>query len=113
MDFPIPGTIEERGWAGRRLKLATLIRLRWLAISGQTAAILVVALWFRFPLPMGACLALISLSAWLNLGLRFIFPMSHRLDPNWAALLLAYDLLQLAALLYLTGGLENPFAILL
>src|SRR5882724_1835538 len=114
MDIPLPGTIEEpRGWSGRRLKLSTLIRLRWLAISGQTAAILVVALWFKFPLPMGACLALISLSAWLNLGLRFVFPSSHRLDPNWAALLLAYDLLQLAALLYLTGGLENPFAILL
>src|SRR5882724_931236 len=114
MDIPLPGTIEEpRGWSGRRLKLSTLIRLRWLAISGQTAAILVVALWFKFPLQMGACLALISLSAWLNLGLRFVFPSSHRLDPNWAALLLAYDLLQLAALLYLTGGLENPFAILL
>jgi two-component system sensor histidine kinase RegB len=113
MDIPVPGTIEEPRWSGRRLKLSTLIRLRWLAISGQTAAILVVALWFRFPLPMGACLALISLSAWVNLGLRFVFPISHRLDPNWGALLLAYDLLQLAALLYLTGGLENPFAILL
>jgi len=73
----------------------------------------VVAFWFGFPLPMGACLALISLSAWLNLGLRIFFPASYRLDPNWAALLLAYDLLQLVALLYLTGGLENPFAILL
>ena len=74
---------------------------------------MVVGLWFGFPLPMGACFALISLSAWLNLGLRMVFPPAHRLDPNWAALLLAYDLLQLVALLYLTGGLENPFAILL
>ena len=114
MDIPISRAIAETGgWAGRRLKLSTLIRLRWLAVSGQTAAILVVALWFGFPLPMGACLALISLSAWLNLGLRLVFPAAYRLDPNWAALLLGYDLLQLAALLYLTGGLENPFAILL
>ncbi len=114
MDIPIRGRLEEPGgWSGRKLKLSTLIRLRWLAISGQTAAILVVALWFGFPLPIGACLALISLSAWLNLGLRLVFPAAYRLDPNWAALLLAYDLLQLAALLYLTGGLENPFAILL
>src|SRR6185503_21118596 len=105
MDIPVPGTIEEARWSGRRLKLSTLIRLRWLAIGGQTAAILIVALWFGFPLPMGACLALISLSAWLNLGLRYAFPTFHRLDPNWGALLLAYDLLQLAALLYLTGGL--------
>ncbi len=104
---------EEGGWSGRRLKLSTLIRLRWLAVGGQSAAILVVGLWFGFPLPMGACFALIALSAWLNLGLRLVFPPTYRLGPNWAALLLAYDLLQLAGLLYLTGGLENPFAILL
>ena len=101
------------GRSGRRLRLSTLVRLRWLAIGGQTAAILVVGLWFDFPLPFGACFALIALSAWLNLGLRLVFPASHRLDPNWATLLLAYDILQLAGLLYLTGGLENPFAILL
>jgi two-component system sensor histidine kinase RegB len=100
-------------WSVRGLRLSTLIRLRWLAVIGQTGAILVVGLWFEFPLPFGACFALISLSAWLNLGLRITFPASHRLDPNWAALLLAYDLLQLAGLLYLTGGLQNPFAILL
>lgn len=101
------------GWSGRRLRLSTLIRLRWLAVGGQTAAILIVGLWFGFPLPFGACLALIALSAWLNLGLRIAFPATHRLDPNWATLLLAYDILQLSGLLYLTGGLENPFAILL
>src|SRR4051812_24363300 len=100
-------------WSGPQLRLSTLIRLRWLAVTGQTAAILVVGLWFGFPLPFAACFALISLSAWLNIGLRISFPTAHRLDPNWAALLLGYDLLQLTALLYLTGGLQNPFAILL
>ena len=114
MDARVRDTIEEpQGWSGRRLRLSTLARLRWLAIGGQTAAILVVALWFGFPLPIGACFALIAMSAWLNLGLRLFFPATYRLDPNWAALLLGYDLLQLAGLLYLTGGLENPFAILL
>jgi two-component system sensor histidine kinase RegB len=114
MDATIPGpTDASGGWSGRGLRLSTLIRLRWLAIGGQTAAILIVGLWFSFPLPFGACFALIALSAWLNLGLRVAFPTSHRLDPNWATLLLAYDLMQLAGLLYLTGGLENPFAILL
>ena len=114
MDAIIRHSVEAtHGRSGRRLKLSTLARLRWLAVSGQTAAILVVALWFGFPLPIGACFALIALSAWLNLGLRLFFPASYRLDPNWASILLSYDLLQLAGLLYLTGGLENPFAILL
>lgn len=101
------------GWSGRRLRLSTLIRLRWMAVAGQTAAILVVGLWFGFPLPFGACFALVALSAWLNLGLRVGLPAAHRLSPEWATVLLAYDLLQLAGLLFLTGGLQNPFAILL
>lgn len=114
MDATISAGLPESGrWSGRRLRLSTLIRLRWLAIAGQTAAILVVGLWFGFPLPIGACFALIAVSAWLNLGLRAFFPAAHRLDPNWATLLLGYDLLQLSGLLYLTGGLQNPFAILL
>jgi hypothetical protein len=107
------GLLDPGRWSGRRLRLSTLIRLRWLAIAGQTAAILIVATWFGFPLPIGACFALIAISAWLNLGLRAFFPAAHRLDPNWATLLLGYDLLQLSGLLYLTGGLQNPFAILL
>ena len=114
MDAAISAGLPDFGrWSGRRLRLSTLIRLRWLAIAGQTAAILVVALWFGFPLPIGACFALIATSAWLNIGLRAFFPAAHRLDPNWATLLLGYDLLQLSGLLYLTGGLQNPFAILL
>ena len=114
MDALISASLPDPGrWSGRRLRLSTLIRLRWLAIAGQTAAILIVALWFSFPLPIGACFALIAVSAWLNLGLRAFFSAAHRLDPNWATLLLGYDLLQLSGLLYLTGGLQNPFAILL
>lgn len=100
-------------FSGRSLRLSTLIRLRWLAVAGQTAAVLVVAFWFGFPMPVGTSFGLIALSAWLNLALRMAFPASRRLDPSSASVLLAYDIMQLAALLYLTGGLENPFAILL
>ncbi|WP_181700608.1 ActS/PrrB/RegB family redox-sensitive histidine kinase [Chthonobacter albigriseus] len=96
-----------------RLKLDTLVRLRWLAVIGQTAAVVGVALGMEYPLPLGFCLGLIALSAWLNLFLKVRYPATQRLADWAAAALLAYDILQLAALLYLTGGLTNPFAILL
>jgi two-component system sensor histidine kinase RegB len=64
-------------------------------------------------LPIGGCLAIISLSAWLNVALRIRYPASQRLKSHYAFLMLGYDVLQLGALLYLTGGLENPFAFLL
>ena len=64
-------------------------------------------------LPIGGCLAVIALSAWLNVALRLRYPASQRLKSSYAFIMLAYDILQLAALLYLTGGLENPFAFLL
>jgi two-component system sensor histidine kinase RegB len=64
-------------------------------------------------LPIGGCLAIIALSAWLNVALRIRYPASQRLKSGYAFVMLAYDILQLAALLYLTGGLENPFAFLL
>ncbi|MGD9738060.1 MAG: ActS/PrrB/RegB family redox-sensitive histidine kinase [Bauldia sp.] len=95
------------------IKLDTLIALRWIAIAGQAAAILVVGVFLRYPMEVGLCFALTALSAWLNLFLKLRFPASLRLTDTGAALLLAYDSLQLAALLYLTGGLENPFALLL
>jgi two-component system sensor histidine kinase RegB len=62
---------------------------------------------------IGGCLAVIALSAWINVALRIRYPASQRLPSNYAFVMLAYDVLQLAALLYLTGGLENPFAFLL
>lgn len=96
-----------------RLRLNTLIKLRWLAIVGQSAAVLLVAYWLEFPLPVGPCLALIAASAWLNLFFTFRFPASRLLDPPAALGILAFDALQLAGLLYMTGGLTNPFALLM
>lgn len=94
------------------LRLRTLVRLRWLAITGQTAAVLGVHFVLGFPLPLGLCLAVISLSAWLNIFLSIRWRKSLRLQENHAGLLLVYDVLQLAVLLFLTGGLENPFSFL-
>jgi two-component system sensor histidine kinase RegB len=97
---------------GRSVRLDTLLRLRWLAIIGQTTAVLVVQYAVEFPLPVWACLSVIALSAWLNIALRVRFSLTQRLEPERAAWLLAFDIAELAVLLFLTGGLENPFSFL-
>ncbi len=57
----------------RNVRLDTLVRLRWLSIIGQTSAVLVVYFGLEFDLPIYACLAVIVLSAWLNIALRIRF----------------------------------------
>jgi two-component system sensor histidine kinase RegB len=94
------------------LRVDTLTRLRWLAVAGQLAATLVARFGLGFDFPWIACLVLIGASAALNLALRRAWPLSRRLAPATATTLLAYDLAQLAALLALTGGLQNPFSLL-
>ena len=96
----------------RIVRLDTLVRLRWLAVIGQTTAVLVVQFGFEFTFPFWSCLAVITLSAWLNVLLRLRFHATQRLEPDRAAWLLAFDIAELAVLLFLTGGLQNPFAFL-
>ena len=96
----------------RNVRLDTLVRLRWLAVIGQTTAVLYVHYGLEYELPIWACLAVIALSAWLNVALRIRFRMTQRLAPDRAAWLLAFDIAELAVLLFLTGGLQNPFAFL-
>ena len=96
----------------RRLRLDTLVRLRWLAVAGQSAAVAIVHFGLGFPLPFGACILVIAISAAVNGVLSIRYPASFRLSVDAATLLLGFDILQLAVLLYLTGGLQNPFAML-
>lgn len=100
------------GRDARRLKLDTLVGLRWLAVIGQCAAVAFVHFQLGYRLPFGLCLAAIGISAVLNVWLRARRPASHRLSDDGATGILAFDILQLAFLLYLTGGLQNPFSIL-
>lgn len=100
------------GGRARRLRLDTLVRLRWFAVAGQFAAVLLVRFVAGFPLPLGLCLGVIAASACLNIGLRLVFPRGSRLADGPAAAMQAFDIVQLVALLSLTGGIENPFAIL-
>ncbi len=96
-----------------RLRLQTIVRLRWFAVIGQILAVCIVHFGLRFEVPIGLCLGVIAASAWLNVFLTVRFPARHRLGATFATVLLAYDLLQLGALLYLTGGIENPFVVLI
>ena len=96
-----------------RLRLQTIIRLRWFAVLGQLIAVCVVYFGLRFQFPICFCLLCIAASAWLNVYLGIKFTGRHRLSQNFATVLLAYDILQLGALLFLTGGIENPFIVLI
>ena len=97
----------------RNLRLGMLIRLRWLSILGQTAMVLVVHYGLDFPLPLLSCLSVIAMAIWLNLMLIPGKTSGHTLDPKGAAWLLAFDVGELAALLFFTGGLQNPFEFLI
>jgi two-component system sensor histidine kinase RegB len=99
------------GW--RPLRLGTLVGLRWLAIVGQTVGVLFVDFGLGFPLPLMECLALIALSVALNLWLLLRFGVATRTSATVSTIQLAYDCLQLGGLLALTGGLQNPFSLLL
>ena len=66
----------------RHVRLDTLVRLRWLAVIGQTTAVLVVHFGLEFDLPLWACLAVIALSAWLNVALRLRFPRRSGSSPT-------------------------------
>ncbi len=96
-----------------RLRLQTSVRLRWFAVVGQLLAVGIVHLGFGFDFPIGPCLGVIAASAWLNVFLTVRYAARHRLSATFATVLLAYDILQLVALLYLTGGIENPFVVLI
>jgi len=97
----------------RHVRLDTLVRLRWLAVLGQTAAVLVVYDGFDLEVPFWACLAVIAVYASVNVALRLLFRWNQRLEPHQAARLLGLDIIELAVLLFLTGGLQNPFSFLM
>src|SRR3954453_17679804 len=96
----------------RYVRLDTILRLRWLAALGQLAAIFIVAQGLEFDVPVMPCVAIVGLSAVTNLALQIRFNPMQRLEPIYAASLLALNIVELAALLFLTGGLQNPFSFL-
>lgn len=95
-----------------RVRLQTLVLLRWIAIVGQLLALLFVHFGLGFTLPLVPSLLVVGVSTLLNIALFLIYPTAKRLSEQGATGYLAFDLVQLGALLYLTGGVENPFALL-
>jgi len=96
----------------RYVRLDTILRLRWLAVLGQLAAIFIVEQGLEFDVEVAPCLAIVALSALLNLTLQIWFNPMQRLEPVFAAALLALNIIELAGLLFFTGGLQNPFSFL-
>ncbi len=95
------------------VRLRTLILLRWMAIAGQLAAITAADQIYGISLPLGLCYMAVGASVIANLISIFVYPENKRLSEAEAMLTLLFDLSQLSFLLYLTGGLTNPFALLI
>lgn len=97
----------------RTVSVRTLVVIRWVALAGQMAALIVVAFGLGSPVPLPPSLGVVAVSALLNLRLQMRRDGRERLRESEAGSYLAFDIMQLAVLLYLTGGLENPFALMM
>jgi len=95
------------------VRIRTLTTLRWLAVAGQISAILIVHFVLGFPVELGFCIGAIAASAWLNIFAALRFSPQRFLSDGEATAYIAFDIVQLCVLLYLTGGLQNPFALLI
>jgi two-component system sensor histidine kinase RegB len=90
----------------------TLVNLRWIAIIGQLIAINFVYFFLELDLPIVETHIIIFVGFITNIILQFNIQNNQLKDP-YSALFLVYDLLQLSILLYLTGGIFNPFSLLI
>lgn len=97
---------------GNWIRLRTITLLRWGAITGQFAALIVARQIYGLSLEYGLCFMVVGLSVIGNLVASFVFPENKRLSEAENLLMVLFDLLQLGLLLFLTGGLHNPFSIL-
>lgn len=95
------------------VRLRTLILVRWIAVAGQISALVVANFVLGIDAHLGYCSLLIAASAALNIGLGFAYPANKRMSALQATLMLLFDIGQLAGLLALTGGLDNPFSMLM
>ena len=98
---------------GGRVNGRTLVMMRWIAISGQLISIAVITELLKIALPIAPMLATVGASILLNVVVMAQRGSQQRLTGQDATFYLAFDTLELTLLLYLTGGMVNPFTILL
>ena len=98
---------------GEWIRLRTMIFIRWVAVTGQLAAIIIAFQYFELALDLSLCFFAVGLSALANIVASLFFPESKRLGELENVFMILFDLFQLAFLLFLTGGLNNPFSFLL
>ena len=94
------------------IRLRTMILLRWVAILGQSAAVIVAVQFYNLRLELDLIIFAIGISVAGNLVAMFVFPKNERLSERQNMAMILFDLLQLLLLLFFTGGLNNPFAVL-
>ena len=93
--------------------LSNLIKIRWIAIFGQFITIFLVFFYLKIPIPITLCLLIVIISAIVNIFSFFNKKINNYLSDKEAFYFLLFDTLQLGILLYLTGGIYNPFSLLL
>ena len=112
MLFHLPKELElER--RSNRVRLQTLTTLRWIAIVGQITSIFVAWWLFDIKVNVGGFAVVIGSSILVNAVSTFVYPTSTRLTEKQTALLFLFDITQLSSLLFLSGGMNNPFAMLM
>ena len=99
--------------AERRVRARMLVLLRWMAVGGQTATVIFVEFGLGYDLDLAKCLAVIAASAWLNIFLSAAWSGQRYVSDREASAQIAFDIVQLSVLIALTGGLDNPFVVLL
>lgn len=108
-DFGLSAGQNRSNW----IRLRTMIVLRWIAIVGQLIALTVAQRFLGLQLELGLCYLVVGVSVIGNLIAIFIFPENKRLTESENLSMVMFDLLQLGFLLHLTGGLHNPFTLLM
>jgi two-component system sensor histidine kinase RegB len=96
-----------------RLRVRTLVTQRWLVLAGEALLLLAAALLLSFKAPYALCFGAIGAGAWINLLTGVASPGQRTLGDLEAGAQLAVDIVQISALLFLTGGAGNPFMVLL